>query len=519
MLVTKTQPYVNDNFLWQQETTELNDDIFNQEHETTMMFGIFYLDELIKDQDQIILKSQLSELSSMLEPWNEAFPWNGYNGVSLEIRESLSGEYYIFGSLQVGDNARDEECLVLSILLNFSRHAGPCTFIKVCDTDGEFILMEANEIIPAELEFPVSNNRIWITMGKISYIPITFYYDRGLSKYEALSFLKKDSSKVSYLPDLESNIRKNFLKVFPYSTLNKLKCCKTIITDSKVAEILKYNPKLVSLALTHFMTSSFETIPTEKHTEDGHMIDVIAPQSHLALVKKFVDLTSTDQELNNKLDFYSDTLGSVLVDSIHHMIDNDILTLSSNNRLKPKALLSCLQEHKIITEDFQIANVKWDILNPDDDVELNATSLDTLKTNLLSFLNDESDLKGIINDNSDERNVNGDAHVDNEQESFLEKDSDISIDEDDFFEFFLKNGLNLADDYIANLRGSYMDSDADKDQIADSELDTLSELHQSLQDVSAECSPIADLVKSLTVDGAPSGPLQTILQNLKKQEP
>lgn len=75
MLVTKTQPYVNDNFLWQQETTELNDDIFNQEHETTMMFGIFYLDELIKDQDQIILKSQLSELSSMLEPWNEAsFP-------------------------------------------------------------------------------------------------------------------------------------------------------------------------------------------------------------------------------------------------------------------------------------------------------------------------------------------------------------------------------------------------------------------------------------------------------------
>lgn len=32
--------------------------------------------------------------------------------------------------------------------------------------------------------------------------------------------------------------------------------------------------------------------------------------------------------------------------------------------------------------------------------------------------------------------------------------SDVSIDEDDFFEFFLKEGLNLSDDYLKKLRSA-----------------------------------------------------------------
>ncbi|CDO95842.1 unnamed protein product [Kluyveromyces dobzhanskii CBS 2104] len=516
MIITKKEFKVNDNLLWQHEHSELNDDIFSQQQDTTMMFGVFYLDELVKDRDQIILKSQLTELAALLEPWNKAFPWNGYNGVSLEIREILTGEYYIFGTLEVGNNARDEESLVLSILLNFSKQVGPCTFIKVCDTDGEFILMEANEVIPKELEFPISNNRIWLTMGKISYIPTTFYYNRGLDKQEALTFLKRDSSKVSYLPVVEDKIRSSFTKVFPDSTLQKLRRCRTEICDKNMAKIINCNPKIVSAALTHFMSSTFETSPVDMVAGGSEALDIIAPESHFVLMKKYFELQKSTEKVKLDGSMFSFSLGAILVQSIYDMINKEIITVNPYIKSSSESLLHLLKSQKLIPEYVIIEQLDWDALNLHVDEELNFSTLDSLKSNLMEFLNDESDINGIVNDDPSPRNTHDKDESGRKPEPITESDSDASIDEDDFFEFFLKNGLNLPDEYIANLRSHRPDQqtvDTKKD-CEDVDSSSMSESETSLEGTATGVDTLDDLIKSLTVDGAPSGPLQTILGNL-----
>lgn len=325
MGVVKPERRVNDKWLWQSDESGLKDDIFDQENGTTLVFGVFYFDELVQDSEQLILKSQLQELISMLEPWNKSYPWNSFNGVTLEIREYLSGEYYIFGSLHMGDNARDEEALVLSILLNFSRRVGPCTFIKVCDTDGEFILMEANDVIPEELEYPISNNRIWITMGRLKYIPTTFYFDRGLSKIESISYLKKENSKLLPLPNIETKIRESFLNVFPNSALDKLNTTTITVSDPEIAAILKNDPKIVSLAVSHFMSSTYDIPISHSKEVLNDKINLTIPSAHAALVKKYSKMTGKGEN-------YEKTLSEILETSILHMLANGILEKTTTGK-------------------------------------------------------------------------------------------------------------------------------------------------------------------------------------------
>lgn len=503
MGVIKPERRVNDKWLWQSDESGLKDDIFDQENGTTLVFGVFYFDELVQDSEQLILKSQLQELISMLEPWNKSYPWNSFNGVTLEIREYLSGEYYIFGSLHMGDNARDEEALVLSILLNFSRRVGPCTFIKVCDTDGEFILMEANDVIPEELEYPISNNRIWITMGRLKYIPTTFYFDRGLSKIESISYLKKENSKLLPLPNIETKIRESFLNVFPNSALDKLNTTTITVSDPEVAAILKNDPKIVSLAVSHFMSSTYDIPISHSNEVLNDKINLTIPSAHAALVKKYTQMTGKGEN-------HEKTLSEILETSILHMLANGILEKTTTGKKSQEDLQTVLRDSYIISQNYELKPIDWELLDTNEKSDIKVTSLDTLKTSLMSFLNEESDLTGIINDEREVKHNNED-NPNAESESDLGLDSDPEIDEDDFFEFFLKEGLNLSDNYIENLRNH--NENPPKSTKEDRDADSQRDLQSSSNEISEYEDSIEDLIKSLSVDGAPLGPLKTILEN------
>ncbi|KAK0724777.1 SGT1 protein-domain-containing protein [Lasiosphaeris hirsuta] len=94
-----------------------------------------------------------------------------------KIKEGL---IYLHGTTNYGDNVEDE-WLIVYLLRELSK-SFPQLWIRVSDSDGEFLLVEAAKVLPKWLSPENDSNRVWIHEGKLRIIPLQTVAGVAMSK-------------------------------------------------------------------------------------------------------------------------------------------------------------------------------------------------------------------------------------------------------------------------------------------------------------------------------------------------
>jgi len=163
-----------------------------------------------------------------------------------------TGLSYLYGVTNYGDNVEDE-WLIVYLLRELSR-SFPQLWVRVCDSDGEFLLIEAAKVLPKWLSPENDSNRVWIHNGELRIIPLqTEAQDLGsksLLLQEALAVL-------TFTPD--SLIHSTFIEAEAFYRLEKY---PGQITDlihhalvnipRKLAYIIRARPQAIAPATEAF---------------------------------------------------------------------------------------------------------------------------------------------------------------------------------------------------------------------------------------------------------------------------
>ncbi|EAQ92198.1 hypothetical protein CHGG_00433 [Chaetomium globosum CBS 148.51] len=162
------------------------------------------------------------------------------------------GLSYLHGITHYGDNVEDE-WLIVYLLRELSK-TYPQLWIRVSDSDGEFLLIEAAKVTPKWLSPENDGNRVWIHDGKLLIIPLadpTTTTSKPLSLPEAIKTIKTSPPSTlihSPLVEAESFYR---LEKYPAQITTALHHALATI-PRKLAHILHLRPKAVAPATEAF---------------------------------------------------------------------------------------------------------------------------------------------------------------------------------------------------------------------------------------------------------------------------
>ncbi|KAG5758881.1 hypothetical protein H9Q72_012986 [Fusarium xylarioides] len=162
-----------------------------------------------------------------------------------------NGLLYLHGITDYSD-AVEDEWLIVYILRELSK-SHPNLWIRVFDTDGEFLLVEAANVLPRWLNPEIDNNRAWINKGSLLLIPVKDEEGlraRNIELPDAVQVIKtkRDALVHSGFVEAEAFYR---LEKYPGQISESLH--HSLITiPRKLAYILHSLPKSVAPAVEEF---------------------------------------------------------------------------------------------------------------------------------------------------------------------------------------------------------------------------------------------------------------------------
>lgn len=205
------------------------------------------LDELAKDY---IWQREPFKLEAKTQK-GVFFSWRNLTNSGLPFYLGL-GLPYLHGITHYGDNVEDE-WLIVYLLRELSKEY-PQLWVRVSDSDGEFLLIEAAKVTPKWLSPENDTNRVWIHDGKLLLIPLadsTTTTSKPLSLPEAIKAIKTSPPSTfihSPLVEAESFYR---LEKYPAQITAVLHHARVSI-PRKLAHILHLRPKAVAPATEAF---------------------------------------------------------------------------------------------------------------------------------------------------------------------------------------------------------------------------------------------------------------------------
>ena len=160
--------------------------------------------------------------------------------------ERLSSRPHLKGRTNFGDSVADE-WLVVYLLLELSKQQ-PDAWIRVYDTDGEFLLIEAANALPKWLNPDIAENRVWISNGHLRLIPLDEdSSNRNLSLQAALSFIERQPEKLIISPFVEDEA---FYRLREYPSAISSSLHHALISIPRtLAAILHQSPSYISPAI------------------------------------------------------------------------------------------------------------------------------------------------------------------------------------------------------------------------------------------------------------------------------
>ncbi|KAL1867841.1 hypothetical protein VTK73DRAFT_3922 [Phialemonium thermophilum] len=167
--------------------------------------------------------------------------------------KSEGGLIYLHGITDYGDCVEDEWLIVY--LLRRLSMLYEDLWIRVFDSDGEFLLIEAANVLPKWLSPEIDSNRVWIHAGKLRVIPLRQHEKHegrkaSLSLTEAVSSLRNDPSLPIYSPLIEAEAFYRLDK-YPGQIANSLHHSKVTI-PRKLAYVIHDRPKAIAPATEAF---------------------------------------------------------------------------------------------------------------------------------------------------------------------------------------------------------------------------------------------------------------------------
>ncbi len=169
-------------------------------------------------------------------------PWLTVSGLGLP---------YLHGTTHYGDNVEDE-WLIVYILRELSK-SFPNLWVRVSDSDGEFLLIEAAKVTPKWLSPENDSHRVWIHAGKLLLIPAGSSPSQPLSLHEAITTIKSTPpAALTHSPLVEAEAFYR-LEKYPAHIPASLHHAPVTI-PRKLAHILHACPKSVAPAVEAFYT-------------------------------------------------------------------------------------------------------------------------------------------------------------------------------------------------------------------------------------------------------------------------
>ncbi|KAG9236058.1 SGT1 protein-domain-containing protein, partial [Amylocarpus encephaloides] len=245
-------------------------------------YSLFVIDAEIKSQKELLsrLEALRKEASRMAEGLLKEYIWQR-DGFKLEVEsEPDLGMMYLHGLTNYGDSVADE-WLIVYILKELSKRF-PDIWIKVVDTDGEFLLIEAANALPRWLNPEIADNRVWIHNNNLHIIPLrasstpdakTNPISRPLSLDEAYKTITTNASILIHSPLIEAEA---FYRLHSYpNQISSSLHHAIIVIPRKLAYALHDRPASIAPATEAFYlrdpialkplqsTSSDLTFPTD----------------------------------------------------------------------------------------------------------------------------------------------------------------------------------------------------------------------------------------------------------------
>lgn len=213
----------------------------------TVSFSI-YPDSPLSTTDLQTLHLQILHT---LSPYTQDYIWQ-HQPFSLSISTGPPISH-LHGKLRYGDNL-DDEWFVVFLLFQLSR-AFPNLSIRVFDTDGEFLLIEAAFHLPRWLNPDTSFNRVFIRAGGIHIIPNSVNPSTLL---DSLHYLINNVDKTRAGESVQLSIM-NRIKDYPDKAKRNMHRVRVRV-PVLVAQVLKHEPCLISLAVEGFYDRDIDSM-------------------------------------------------------------------------------------------------------------------------------------------------------------------------------------------------------------------------------------------------------------------
>ncbi|KXT03769.1 hypothetical protein AC578_705 [Pseudocercospora eumusae] len=165
------------------------------------------------------------------------------------ISEASKATPFLKGRTDFGDSIADE-WLIVWLLRELSLQF-PDAWIRVYDTDGEFLLIEAANALPKWLNPDIAENRVWLNAGHLKMIPLRDdLTPQNLTLQDALNIIRANPDKLLIEAAVEQEA---FHRLREYPSAISSSLHNALITiPRRLAYLLHRNPAYISPAIEAF---------------------------------------------------------------------------------------------------------------------------------------------------------------------------------------------------------------------------------------------------------------------------
>ncbi|CVK86664.1 related to sgt1 protein [Fusarium mangiferae] len=222
----------------------------NQLPDNCVEYLLFFIDPQVDIRKQLaqieIFRKSAIDLATTL---TKDYIWQK-DEFNLTLKNE-NGLLYLHGITDYSD-AVEDEWLIVYILRELSK-SQPNLWIRVFDTDGEFLLVEAANVLPRWLNPEIDNNRAWINKGNLLLIPVKDgegLRARHLELPDAVQVIKSKRDALAHSGFVEAEA---FYRLEKYPRQISESLHHSLITiPRKLAYILHSLPKSVAPAVEEF---------------------------------------------------------------------------------------------------------------------------------------------------------------------------------------------------------------------------------------------------------------------------
>ncbi|KAI4314422.1 hypothetical protein L6164_027334 [Bauhinia variegata] len=241
--------------------------IFSEKHsrlpDDTVFYAIFP-DFLLNSTTSSELSSSLQSLHlqiiQTLSPFTDGYIWQ-HEPFTLSLPSTptpscvcSSDLPHLHGKLRFGDNL-DDEWFTVFLLFQISLQF-PSLSIRVWDTDGEFLLIEAAYHLPRWVNPENSLNRVFVRGGDLHIVPKNRLPTPSL--VDSLKFLINCGGESRASESVQVAVKKR-ISDYPERAKSNMHNVRVRVPVS-VAQVLKHEPCLISLAVEGFYDRDIDTM-------------------------------------------------------------------------------------------------------------------------------------------------------------------------------------------------------------------------------------------------------------------